>query len=485
VVVGVARVEGRRDDPLAGEDAVGLMVEAARAALADAGGGTALTAAIGRISMPAGSWPHTDPGAEIARRLGCGPIGRTLYQAGVSQQDLFDDAHERIARGETDAVLVVGGEAAARTQAAKRAGVELDGPTFDGEPDDVRVPDVTSIVTDAEIAAGLYDPPVVYALLDDAFRAAAGQTPAARREHVSEMWAAMSEVAATDPHAAFGTPRSPRRLRTPSDENRLIALPYTKWLCSQLHVDQAAAILVTSLELARRLALDRDRLVVPLLGLHSSTAVPVAARRHLGAWPAMRVLGDAAGAHLGRPLAALDHVEVYSCFPVAVSMAQDALGLPTGPAPPPTITGGLTFAGGPWNNFVLQSTAAMVDRVRAEPGTTGLVTTVSGFVHKPGLAVYGTDPAAPEPLVADLGAECAAATEALPTTADHRGSATIVAATVRPERDGSRTVIVIGETAEGTRVVATGAGRDDLAAAIEQRGIVGEAVEVDGVALAG
>jgi acetyl-CoA C-acetyltransferase len=485
VVVGVARVEGRWDVPLDGEDAMGLMTAAARAALDDAGGGAALTAAIGRISMPVGNWPHTDPGAEIARRLGCGPVGRTLLQAGISQQDLLDDAHDRIARGETDAVLVVGGEAAARTQAAKRIGVDLDDPTFDGEPDDVRAPDVTSIVTDAEIAAGLYDPPVVYALLDDAFRAAAGHTPVARRAHISAMWAAMSEVAAGDPHAAFGTPRSPTWLRTPTEENRLIALPYTKWLCSQLHVDQAAAILVTSLELARRLALDPERLVLPLVGLHSSTAVPVAARRQLGAWPAMRVLGDAATAHLGRPLASVDHTEVYSCFPVAVSMAQEALGLRADPDRPPTITGGLAFAGGPWNNFVLQSTAAMVERVRAEPGTTGLVTTVSGFVHKPGLAVYGTDPAAPEPLVADLGAACAAATEALPTTADHHGPATVVAATVRPERDGSPTVVVIGETADGTRVVATGPGRDDLAATIEDRGIVGDVVEVDGVALAG
>ncbi len=114
-----------------------------------------------------------------------------------------------------------------------------------------------------------------------------------------------------------------------------------------------------------------------------------------------------------------------------------------------------------------------------------LITTVSGFVHKPGLAVYGTDPAAPEPRVEDLGAEAAAATPVAPTTTEHRGEATVVAATVRPERDGGRTVLVIAETADGTRVVATGTGRDELADAIEERGIVGEPATVDGVALVG
>lgn len=480
VVVGVGRATNV-GDPLAGESALGLLVAAAQAALADADAGRELVGAIERISIPDGNWPHTDPGAEVARLLGCGAVGRTLLQAGIPQQTLFDDAYERIRRGEVDAVLIVGGEAAARAQAARRAGIELDDPVFDGEPDDLRSPDVASIVTEAEIAAGLYDPPVVYALIDDAVRAAAGRTPRARAEEIAATWSAMSEVAASNPHAAFPTARSAAWLRTPSDENRLIASPYTRWLCSQLHVDQAAAVVVTSLELARRLGVATDRLVVPTVALESSTAVPVAARRRLRAWPAMRVLGDAAAAHLDRPLASLDHVELYSCFPAAVSVQQDALGLPVDRVP--TITGGMAFAGGPWNNAVLQSTVAMVERLRSEPGTEGLVTTVSGFVHKPGIATWSSDPDAVEPLVADLGAACAAATEAAPTTVEHRGPATVVAATVRPDRDGSRTVLVIAETGEGTRVVASTSGADELAEAVVRRGLVGEQVEVDGIAL--
>ena len=88
-----------------------------------------------------------------------------------------------------------------------------------------------------------------------------------------------------------------------------------------------------------------DRWVFPHVALHVSEAVTLTARRDLHAWPAMGALGRAAAARLGRPLAELPMAEVYSCFPAAVRVQQRALGLdPTGT---PTVTGGMTFAGGP------------------------------------------------------------------------------------------------------------------------------------------
>ena len=132
-----------------------------------------------------------------------------------------------------------------------------------------------------------------------------------------------------------------------------------------MNVDQAAAILVCSLDAAARLGVDLERVVFPLVALESSFSVPVSERRDLHRWPAMEVLGRRRPTHLGAPLAEIAHVELYSCFPAAVRVQQRALGLPVDGVP--TITGGETFAGGPWNNFVLQTTAAMVERVRAEP----------------------------------------------------------------------------------------------------------------------
>src|SRR5205085_11428976 len=132
----------------------------------------------------------------------------------------------------------------------------------------------------------------------------------------------------------------------------------------------------------------------------SSFSLPVPKRRYLHRWPAMEVLGQAAAAHLGHPLSDITLAELYSCFPAAVRVQQRALQLPTDGVP--TITGGETFAGGPWNNFVLQATAAMVERLREEEDSRGLVSSLSGLVNKPGLAVYSARPSPARLLLGDL-----------------------------------------------------------------------------------
>ena len=60
----------------------------------------------------------------------------------------------------------------------------------------------------------------------------------------------------------------------------------------------------------------------------------------------------------------VDIVDLYSCFPSAVQVAARELGLSTDDSSRSlTITGGLTFAGGPWNNYVMHSIAT---RYRAD-----------------------------------------------------------------------------------------------------------------------
>ena len=91
----------------------------------------------------------------------------------------------------------------------------------------------------------------------------------------------------------------------------------------------------------------------------------------------------------------LDYVDVYSCFPSAVQVAARELGLPLADAARPlTVTGGLTFAGGPWNNYVMHSIATMTELLRANPGTRGLITANGGYLTKHSFGVYATTPPA-------------------------------------------------------------------------------------------
>ena len=85
----------------------------------------------------------------------------------------------------------------------------------------------------------------------------------------------------------------------------------------------------------------------------------------------------------------LSLVDLYSCFPVAVEVAAAELGL--GDGRDLTVTGGLSFAGGPWSNYVCHSIATMVEQLR-EKGGTGFVSGNGGFLTKHSFGVYGTEP---------------------------------------------------------------------------------------------
>jgi acetyl-CoA C-acetyltransferase len=198
----------------------------------------------------------------------------------------------------------------------------------------------------------------------------------------------------------------------------------------------------------------------------------------------MGVLGAAAAERLGHPLAECEHAEVYSCFPVAVRVQQRELDLPLDGTP--TITGGMAFGGGPFNSFVLQATAAMARRLREQPGR-GLVTTVSGLLTKPGLAVWSSEPDGRPPMVADLGEAAGAATERVEVLDEHQGSATVVAATVAYEGMEAKEVVAVLDTGlagTGPRVIAR-SDAADLVARATIEGLVGAALEVHGNALKG
>jgi acetyl-CoA C-acetyltransferase len=175
----------------------------------------------------------------------------------------------------------------------------------------------------------------------------------------------------------------------------------------------------------------------------------------------------------------VEHAELYSCFPVAVRVQQRELGLAEDGVP--TITGGMAFAGGPFNNFVLQATVAMAERLRAERGSLGLVTTVSGLLTKPGLAIWSSAVPDAGPLVADLAAEATAATATVESVRGYEGDATVATYTVAYDGQRPARVIAIGDTPDGRRCVAI-ADDADLALQATQDDQVGTAMRVNGTA---
>ncbi len=469
VLVGAATAHGDAE-------AVELMATALEAAAGDAGP-SSLLGAVDRISVPQGTWSYPDPARLVAGRVGARAARTFLGRVGVPQQTLVNEALRAIAAGECQVAVVVGGEARARDRRAERAGTVATETAQPGAVPDVVLDREDDFIARPEIDAGLIQPVLQYALIENALGAAEGQGIDAQRTAIAELWERFNIVARSNPEAAFATPLSAAELATPSVTNRPLAFPYNKWHASQWTVDQAAALVLCSVGAARAHGVPTDRWVFPLVGLDATHVLSLSRRRDPHRWPAMGVLGRAAAERIGRPLDEVEHVELYSCFPSAVRVQQRELGLPLGATP--TVTGGMAFAGGPFNNFVYQATASMVPLLRREPATLGLVTTVCGLLTKPGVAVWSATPDGHPPLLSDLAAEAAAATASVAVAAEHHGPARVVTATVGYAGGDAARTFVLADAGPGRRCLGSS---DDpgLARAALSGALIGTDVRISG-----
>jgi acetyl-CoA C-acetyltransferase len=158
-------------------------------------------------------------------------------------------------------------------------------------------------------------------------------------------------------------------------------------------VDQGAALVLTSVEKATHLQIPSERWVFPYAGSDAHDTYAISERADFHHSPAIRIAGRRALQLADMGIDDVEMVDVYSCFPSAVQVAAEELGLPLGdPGRPLTVTGGLTFAGGPWNNYVTHSIATMAERLVANPGQRGFITANGGYLTKHSFGVYGTEP---------------------------------------------------------------------------------------------
>src|SRR5262245_5327799 len=155
-------------------------------------------------------------------------------------------------------------------------------------------------------------------------------------------------------------------------------------------VEQSAGLIVCSVERAESLGVPRDRWVFPWAGTQAHDSYAVSHRPDLRSSAAIRLAAQELWKLAGVGVDDVDHADLYSCFPSAVQIAAAEIGL--GLDRPLTVTGGLSFAGGPWNNYVTHAVAGMAGVLRSSPGTVGLVTANGGYVTKHALGLYSTAP---------------------------------------------------------------------------------------------
>jgi acetyl-CoA C-acetyltransferase len=451
VLVGVGQVSERAANVADAPEPAELIAAAARRADADAGARTSILTAVDTVAVvQIVSWRYPDPGRVVASRLAIEPARSIVTTVGGnSPQMLLNHLAGEVQAGRVRAALLCGGEAVDARWRARREKVWLPWPEAPpGQPDHVLGDDRPGNHP-AELAAGLQEPIAAYPLFESAIRAATGESIAEHQERVSELWARFSDVASTNPNAWSREPRTAAEIRTVTPANRMIGFPYPKLMNSRINVDQAAALLLCSVEAARELGVPADRWVFPLSGTRATDHYWISTRDALPTSPAIRFAGRRALELAEVNVDDVAHIDLYSCFPSAVQIAAAELGLATDR--PLTVTGGLGFAGGPANNYVTHSIATMVGRLRESGESVGLCTAVGWYLTKHAVGVYSTRPPV-DGFRHDDVQQQVDATPARDLAERYDGAVTIEAYTVMHDRDGTPShAIAAGLTPDGRR----------------------------------
>jgi acetyl-CoA C-acetyltransferase len=426
VLVGISQLEQRIKEPGRGKEPIELMIDAVRAAAADAGPSHILEKA-SSVRVIRGIWPYHNPAKVIADAIGAPnaetaltPYGGNYVQSTVNQSALD------IQTGRHDVIVITGAECGYTQARARKQGIELKWRDAPGTPDRL-IGEDKNMRHEAEKAIGIGQPIQLYPLFENALRYARGESIAAHLVRISELWSRFSEVASHNPHAWLREPHSAEEIRTPSADNRPVSFPYPKLMNSNNNVDQAAALIMCSAAAAKRFGIAPERWIYPWAGTDAHDHYFVSNRDDLHSSPAIRFAGNRCLELAGVSAAALDHVDLYSCFPVAVQVAAAELGL--GERRPLTVTGGLTFAGGPLNNYVMHSIARMAEILREQPSAKGLVTANGGYLTKHAFGVYSAEPPA-EPFRHEDLQPKVDATPSREVVLNHRGGVTVESYTV-------------------------------------------------------
>lgn len=473
-----------RGDPAASPSPTNLLKIAAERAATDAGIGAAGLAALDTLAVVGftidspgsrrGMIPHSsNPPAQLARLLGADPRW-SAYSAmgGNTPQYTINMLAERIAKGETDLALTVGCEFLG--SAMKRLTRDLGFDDWSAAEDETlpaphRYGDNRAGSTPYEARHGLDRPINIYPLFENALRARDGRAIPDHQARLGALFSRFSQVAAHNPEAWFPTPRTAEEIATVSDRNRMIGFPYPKLMNAIMEVDQSAGVLIASVDKARELGVPESQWIY-LHGCADAADLwyPLD-RQDFHSSPAMRMTGKLAFEMAGIGLDRIDLIDLYSCFPIAVEVGAEELGLALDDPRGLTVTGGLPYAGGPGNNYVMHSIAVMMQKLRAGAGAYGLVTGNGWYLTKQSTGIYSnTRPKAPferqDPAVLQRQIDALPHPEIVeqPT-----GRGTIETYTVVHKREGPFSAIVVGRDVNGRRFVANTPPEPALLAAME------------------
>jgi len=426
ILVGVGQLLNRIESLDEAIEPIEMMLCACRLAEQDTGASGVLRQ-VQSVRVIRGIWRYDNPAALIAERIGAHgaqTVG-TLF-GGNQNQAVLNHTAAAILAGELDAALITGAENGYSANKAYKAGAALPSSSAPGRYDLV-IGSQKPEHHEYELAKGIPLPIQIYPMYENAIRFHRGESISEHLERISALWSRFNDVAQTNPNAWVRHDVTAEEIRTASATNRAISFPYTKLMNANMMVDMAAALILCSVRKAKQLGIDERLWVYPVAGAQGYDHFSASVRDDFTHSPAIRITGARVLELAQTEVDGLAFVDLYSCFPSAVQVAASELGLSQEDRL--TVTGGLTFGGGPLNNYVMHSIARMVELLRENAGARGLVTANGGNLYKHVHGVYSSAPPETDFRHVDVQAEIDAlpSRECLPA---YTGDATIESYTV-------------------------------------------------------
>ena len=387
VVIGISAIQQKGNFENL-DEALHLMDKAVKEALSDSGNEN-VKDYIDEIRIPKGFWRYRDPGKWIARNNNFKNIPTTyVTKIGVLQQNLINEACQKIETGEINASIILGGEARFKQLRAVIEKKEYFETKLDENPD-FYIKAKEDLYGDEELAELGAMAVGYYATMETAIRKNDGEGIEEHQNNIALMYEEFSKIASENKDGWLNHPYTKEDILETSKKNKMLAYPYNKLHCTSWNVNQSAAIIICSEELANELEIDNKKRVYPISSSENNHMIAIQQRPKLYESLGMTYAANSINKMIERLDIKLDAYDLYSCFPAAIKMFTKSIGLDS--EIPKTVTGSMPYAGGPLNSFVIHSTVKMIQKIRALEVKYGLITGVSGMMTKQSFCVWGKE----------------------------------------------------------------------------------------------
>lgn len=333
------------------------------------------------------------PSIELAKRLGFDSRCLKAPEGGNGPQMLVNHFAQQLHEGKARAVAIAGGELSASLRALLGNGHDISH-WPKAEPGQCDEPWPNRDGANAEEHRhNLWLPTHMYPLFENALRHRYGHTLEQHLAHIGRIMEGLSHTACKNPDAwSYQRPRDAATLMSFGDSSPYLAFPYNRYLCAQMNVDMAAAVILTTVGTARELGIASDRWIY-LHGCADANEVwYVSEREDLSRSSSIEIAGKAALQRAGCDIDDIAIMDLYSCFPCAVELACDALSIDPFGDRALSLTGGLPYFGGPGHSYSLHAITTIVQQLRERPEDRGLITANGWYMTKQSIGVYSATP---------------------------------------------------------------------------------------------